>query len=205
LRNPVVAWSDKRITAEQNREILFVGRLEKDKGIDLLAAAARRIGATMTVVGDGPLRSELSAEYPEVKFLGYRQRQQVVEIAKRARVVVSPSRWRETFGLTTLEALMSGIPVVVSRFALLADEVSRHGLGLQCNPYDQDELSAILQRLLQNDELVTAMSHRAFTAAGQLANTPEQWADDLLTLYAERTRLAPDQAKCSEQRWLAAC
>ncbi len=209
LRNPVVPWSSTRVTAERNRQVLFVGRIERDKGIDLLAAAARRTGATLSVVGDGPLRNDLSIQYPEVNFLGYRERQEIAEIAQKTRILVSPSRWRETFGLTTLEALASGIPVVVSEFALIADEVSRHGFGLQCNPYDKNELAGTLQRLLQDDALVAAMSRRAFIAAGQLASTPEQWGDELLALYTQRTPLAPDQIERasggSEQRRLASC
>ncbi len=209
LRNPVVPWSGTRVTAERNRDVLFVGRLERDKGIDLLAAAVRRTGARLIIVGEGPLRKELSIQYPEVNFLGYRSRQEIADIAQKARILVSPSRWRETFGLTTLEALASGIPVVVSEFALIADEVSRHGFGLQCNPYDQNELAATLQRLLQDDGLVAAMSRRAFISAGQMASTPEQWGDALLALYTERTPLAPKQIKHalggSEQRRFASC
>jgi glycosyltransferase involved in cell wall biosynthesis len=186
LRNPVSPWCRDRIAAERNRQILFVGRLERDKGIDLLAQGARRAGASLTVVGDGPLRGELSAQYPEVSFLGYRQRHEIAAIAREARMLVSPSRWRETFGLTTLEALTSGIPVVISRFALIAHEVAEHGFGLACNPYDQDELAATLETLLRDDEMVAAMSRRAFKAAAQLTITPEQWGDELLALYTER-------------------
>jgi glycosyltransferase involved in cell wall biosynthesis len=209
LRNPVIPWCRDRVTAERNRQILFVGRLERDKGIDLLARGARRAGATLTVVGDGPLRGELSAQHPEVNFLGYRNPREIAAIAREARILVSPSRWRETFGLTTLEALMSGIPVVVSQFALIAREVAEHGFGLTCNPYDQDELAAALEIMLRDDELVAAMSRRAFAAAAQLAITPERWGDELLALYSERLsprryRTTPS-ATCSEPRRMAPC
>jgi glycosyltransferase involved in cell wall biosynthesis len=186
LRNPVSPWCCDRVEAERNRQILFVGRLESDKGIDLLARATRRVGASLTVVGDGPLRGELSVQYPEVNFLEYRLSHEIAAIAREARILVSPSRWRETFGLTTLEALTSGIPVVISQFALIAHEVAEHGFGLTCNPYVQDELAATLETLLRDDEMVAAMSRRAFKAAAQLTITPEQWGDELLALYTER-------------------
>jgi glycosyltransferase involved in cell wall biosynthesis len=209
LRNPVSPWCRDRIAAERNSQILFVGRLERDKGIDLLARGARRGGASLTVVGDGPLRGELSAQYPEVNFLGYRHPDEIAAIAREARVLVSPSRWRETFGLTTLEALTSGIPVVISQFALIAREVAEHGFGLTCNPYDQDELAATLETVLADDEMVAAMSRRAFAAAAQLAITPEQWGDELLALYTER--LSPQRhrttgnATRAEPRRMAPC
>ena len=209
LRNPVIPWCKDRVTAERNRQVLFVGRLERDKGVDLLAEAARRAGAILTVVGDGPLRGELSVQYPEVKFLGHRHPREITAIAREARILVSPSRWRETFGLTTLEALTSGIPVVVSQFALIAREVSEHGFGLACNPYDQDALAATLATLLRDDEMVAAMSRRAFLAAAQLATTPEEWGDELLALYAERLSLpqyrTTHRAIRAEPRRMAQC
>lgn len=209
LRNPVVPWCRERVAAERNKEVLFVGRLERDKGIDLLAEAARRIEATLIVVGDGPLRGELSVQYPEVNFLGYRNPQEIATIARNARIVVSASRWRETFGLTTLEALTSGIPVVVSQFALIAGEVSECGFGLTCNPYDQDALAATLATLLRDDDTVAAMSRRAFLAAGQLASTPEKWGDELVALYTERMSLPPNRTihglSRSEPRRMAPC
>jgi glycosyltransferase involved in cell wall biosynthesis len=209
LRNPVVPWCRERVAAERNNEVLFVGRLERDKGIDLLAEAARRIGATLIVVGDGPLRGELSVQYPEVHFLGYRKPQEIAAIARNARILVSASRWRETFGLTTLEALASGIPVVVSQFALIAGEVAKRGFGLTCNPYDQDELAATLKTLLRDDEIVAAMSRRAFGAATQLASTPEKWGDELVALYTERISLPHNRAiqglSRSEPRRMAPC
>ena len=209
LRNPVVPWCREKGLAERNKEVLFVGRLERDKGIDLLAEAARRIEATLIVVGDGPLRGELSVQYPEVNFLGYRNPQEIAAIARNARIVVSASRWRETFGLTTLEALTSGIPVVVSQFALIAGEVSERGFGLTCNPYDQDALATTLATLLRDDDTVAAMSRRAFLAAGQLASTPEKWGDELVALYTERMSLPPNRTihglSRSEPRRMAPC
>jgi glycosyltransferase involved in cell wall biosynthesis len=209
LRNPVIPWCRERVTAERNRQILFVGRLERDKGIDLLAESARRAKAILTIVGDGPLREELAVQYPEAKFLGYRHPHEIAAIAREARILVSPSRWRETFGLTTFEALTSGIPAVVSQFALIADEVAERGFGLTCNPYDQDELAARLQTLLRDDEMIAAMSRRAFMAAAQLTITPEQWGDELLALYTERLSPPPypttHTATPSEPRRMAPC
>ncbi|MDG9415076.1 hypothetical protein OLF88_11515, partial [Streptococcus pneumoniae] len=53
LRNPVVPWRSERVRAERNREILYVGRLERNKGVDVVAAAAREAGLPLRIVGDG--------------------------------------------------------------------------------------------------------------------------------------------------------
>ncbi|WBH17104.1 glycosyltransferase family protein [Sphingomonas radiodurans] len=62
--NPVTAWTQERIAAEQNDEVLFVGRLEATKGPDLAAAACRAAGVTLRVIGDGGCASGLRRNIP---------------------------------------------------------------------------------------------------------------------------------------------
>lgn len=183
LRNPVTPWRTERVTAENNRDVFFVGRLEKDKGVDLLARAARRAGARLRIIGDGPLSGELSRDHPEIELLGWRPRQDIGELISEARMLVVPTRWPETFGLVTVEALMSGLPVIVSRFSLIADEVVRLGLGLACDPHDEAELAAAIRRFGEDDAEVKNFSHRAFADARRLAPTPAQWCAELIGLY----------------------
>jgi glycosyltransferase involved in cell wall biosynthesis len=183
LRNPVMPWCGTRVAAERNRDIFFIGRLEADKGVDLLARAARCAGARLRVIGDGPLAAELARDHPEIDLLGWQPREAIAALIGSARLVVAPTRWRETFGLVVLEALLSGIPVVVSRFALISADIERIGAGIACNPYDEAALAAAIAGLLADDATVAAMSRRAVAAARALAPTPAQWCDDLLGLY----------------------
>jgi len=186
LRNPVTPWRTTRVSAERNKDVFFVGRLEKDKGVDLLARAARRAGARLRVVGDGPLRQTLAEEYPEVELLGWRSANQIAALAAEARMVVVPTRWRETFGLVALEALMSGIPVIASRFCLISDEIVRHRFGLACDPLDEVALVGAIKELAGDDDLVREISCRAFTLARGLAPTPTEWCDDLINSYEHK-------------------
>jgi glycosyltransferase involved in cell wall biosynthesis len=186
LRNPVTPWRTTRVPAERNKDVFFVGRLEKDKGIDLLARAARRAGARLRVIGDGPLGQTLAEEYPEVDLLGWRSAKQIAALAAEARMVVVPTRWRETFGLVALEALMSGIPVIASRFCLISDEIVRHRFGLACNPLDEVALAGAIEDLARDNDLVREMSCRAFTQARRLAPTPSEWCDALINGYERK-------------------
>lgn len=186
LRNPVTPWRADRVAAERNRDVLFVGRMDHDKGADLAARAARAAGVRLRLIGDGPLGPEIARNYPEAERLGWRTRDEIAEIAARARLVVSPSRARETFGLVVLEALTSGIPVIVSRHAALADEILAGGFGAACDAHDEPALVAAIATLAQDDRLVAAMSRKAAAAAGRLAPTAERWCDALLALYAGR-------------------
>lgn len=186
LRNPVRPWRSTRVPVERNRDVFFVGRLDEDKGVDLLAAAARLADVRLQLIGDGPLAPAIMRHNPEAELLGWRSRGQIAELIGGARLLVAPTRCRETFGLAPVEALMSGIPVVMSRFALIADEIVENGFGIACDPYDVHRLAATLRHFCADDPMVKAMSRRAFAAARQLAPNEEQWRDRLLAIYRER-------------------
>ena len=183
LRNPVSPWRSRRIAAERNRSLLYVGRLELDKGVDTLAAAARSIGAPLTIVGDGPLRDTLRDLCPGVELLGRQPPEAIGAIAATARLAVLPTRVRETFGLVAIEAAMSGLPVVSSTSALVTDELVAIGAGLPCAPGDPDALARRLAALLGDDGTVEAMSRSGFAAARALAPTEDQWGARLLDIY----------------------
>ena len=183
LRNPVMPWRTTRVPAERNRDVMFVGRIEEDKGISQLAAAAREADVSLRVIGDGPLAGDLQKKYPEVTFLGWRPRQEIGQLIRSARMLVLPSRWHETFGLVALEALMSGVPVIMSKFALLSEDLVASGFGLACDPHDIHSLGHAIRSLVDDDDRVRQLSVSAFFGARSLAPTPEQWCDELVDLY----------------------
>ena len=186
LRNPVVPWRRARVIAEQNRHVFFIGRLDGDKGADLLARAARQAGAPLRIVGDGPLAASIARDNPDAELLGWRTRDQIASLIASARMVVSPTRSRETFGLVPLEALMSGVPVVLSGSFPTSDELSRRDLAVVCDPLDERTLAVAITKLLHDDRRVRGMSLRGFTEARTFAPTPAQWCDKLVTLYRRR-------------------
>lgn len=200
VRNPVTPWLAERVPAERNREILYVGRIEHDKGIDVLLEAAQRIGAPLRVIGDGPLRPALEARYPQAMFMGRLPHAAIAELGRQARLVALPTRVRETFGLVALESLMSGIPVVTSTSALIAPEIVGLGMAKTSPPGNVPMLAQALGGLMRDDAAVAAMSHRAFAGARALAPTAEDWGESLLALYraklarAARAELAPASA-----------
>ncbi len=190
LRNPVTPWSDSRIAVENNRTVLFVGRLDHDKGAELLAQSARDAGAPLQIVGDGPLRSLLSQSYPEAELMGWQPREQVARIAKNVRIVVMPTGSRETYGLVAFEALTSGIPVIISSFASTSDEISRKGLGYVCDPYDLSRMAELLRLTAADDEGLRLMSERAYGLRSALVLSPERWGERLMAVYQHANRAA---------------
>ncbi|MNZ37173.1 GDP-mannose-dependent alpha-mannosyltransferase [compost metagenome] len=87
---------------------LYVGRLATEKNLE--AFLRLELSGEKWVVGDGPLRAELEARYPETRFFGYRQGEELARFYARASVLVFPSL-TDTYGLVMLEALACGTPV----------------------------------------------------------------------------------------------
>lgn len=185
LRNPVEPWCTDRVPAEHNRTFIFVGRLDADKGADLLAAAARRAGVSLRMIGAGPLAEKLAREFPEIELAGWKDRRDIAALCQDARAIVMPSRSRETFGLSALEALTSGLPAIVSSQALLAAEVVQGGLGFDCDPHDEASLAELLAQVAGNDEVVAQMSLTAYRHARALAPTPWDWSARLMRIYSD--------------------
>lgn len=182
--NPVRAWSETRIPAEANREFVFVGRLDEEKGADLAARAARRAGVTLRIIGDGPMMDVLRAAHPEVRFSGRQSWSAVSQTVLAARALVMPSRYPEPFGLVAGEALWSGIPVVAAETALIAPAIVARGAGLSCNPRDEAAMAAAMRRIASSDAETQGMSVNAFENTRDLAQTPEAWLDQLQGIYA---------------------
>lgn len=97
----------------------YVGRLSHEKGVATLIEAAARLPYRLKVIGGGPLSEELRVKNEELKgnveFLGYRQWDDIKEIAGRARFTVIPSEWYENNPLSVIEAECIGTPVLGAR------------------------------------------------------------------------------------------
>jgi glycosyltransferase involved in cell wall biosynthesis len=180
--NPVKPFARKRIAAEKNKDIFFIGRLEFEKGADIAAEAARIVGRRLRVIGDGAFRKELLERYPEVVCEGWKTHDEINELLQEARVVVMPSRLPEPFGLVAHESLQSGIPIVAFKSAFIAKEAQELGCGIVAETPNAQSLSEAFADIDRNDR-VESMSKTAFALAAGLANTPQSWCNELIALY----------------------
>ncbi len=98
--------------------LLFVGRISKEKDVDVIARALPHLGAARArcrflFVGDGPYRAELAELIPEAIFTGYLSGAELATAYASADLFVFPST-TDTFGNVVIEAFASGLPAVVS-------------------------------------------------------------------------------------------
>jgi len=143
--------------------VLYAGQIHPDKGVDVLVEAASRLHRQgmplqVAIVGDGPgpFRESLArraAAVPGVTLAGRRPPGDLPAIYREHDLFVFPSVWREPFGLTHLEAMASGTPVIST-----ADggqgEFLRHGENAWVVPKgDPEALSEALALLVREDAL----------------------------------------------------
>jgi glycosyltransferase involved in cell wall biosynthesis len=99
---------DKGFLALPRPIAVYVGRVAIEKNID--AFLEMSWPGSKVVVGDGPERQRLQAQYPDAHFLGFRFGEDLAKHLAAADVMVFPSR-TDTFGLVNLEAMACGVPV----------------------------------------------------------------------------------------------
>ncbi|MFK0164976.1 glycosyltransferase family 4 protein [Rhizobium sp. NPDC090279] len=183
IRNPVEPFLDHPTEPWRKRDFFFVGRLEPEKGFEDAAIAARLAGVKLQVIGDGAGRTRLERDFPEVVIHGWKSKGEMRDILCDARALVVSSRVPEPFGLAALEAVTSGIPVILPDTALLGDELSMLGCGSTFQSGKVETLASGLRRLASDDMLLRLMSVNCLRRSREMAHTPASWCEALLALY----------------------
>lgn len=135
------------------RRFLFVGRLDRQKGIDILLGAMKLLppDAFAYIVGSEVVSGEKAWRIPDnVVITGWLPRDQVQAYIQSAEVVVVPSRW-EGFGLVALEAMRSSRPVIASRVGGLKDLVIDGSSGWLVEPDSVPALAQAMQVAMDSD------------------------------------------------------
>ncbi len=165
-------------------------RLSREKGIDtLLAAATQRGGMTFLVAGDGPEQAALAKSAPaNARLLG--RLDDIRPLLAAADVCVIPSR-REGQGLTALEAIAAGVPLIASRVGGLADMLVDSETALLVPPSDPDALAAALSRLQSDRRLRAKLAEAALPVVhSRYALAP--MLDAVTKIYGEVSGNAPE-------------
>lgn len=98
----------------KNKYYLYVGRIAKEKGVELFCKAISELGYKAIIVGDGSEKRELEEKYPQIEFTGWKDKEEVIKYMEGAKALIFPSIAYETAGLTIVEAQTIGIPCIVN-------------------------------------------------------------------------------------------
>jgi glycosyltransferase involved in cell wall biosynthesis len=156
--------------------LLYVGRLEREKGVDVLMRALHDVSATLAVVGDGSMRAELERLAPpgRVIFAGHVERDELSKWYAAADAFVLPSR-SDVWGMVLNEAAAAGLPLVASEVAGAAHELIETGINGYLVPADDPSALARTLRRVEGDAAWRAQAGRRSRELAQRFR-PEAWA-----------------------------
>ena len=142
--------------ALEEQYFLFVGRLEKLKGLQTLISVFRHYHrAQLLIAGTGNYESrlrQLAEGSTNVRFLGYLSGRQLQTLYRQAVAVLVPSIWFEVFGQVIIEAFRQQTPVIARNLGGMPDIISESGGGFV---YDAEE-----ELVTAMDQLLTNLSYR---------------------------------------------
>jgi glycosyltransferase involved in cell wall biosynthesis len=161
---------DTATAAHQRPYVLFVGRLERLKGVHVLLDAFRDYGELdLLIAGEGEERGELerhAAALDHVHFLGHVSQTELDGLYRGATALVVPSVGYEVFGLVVLEAFARRTPVVVHDLGALPELVQDSGGGLVYRT--PAELVEAIERLRTNRALRDELGEKGHLAVRSL-------------------------------------
>ncbi len=145
--------------------LLYVGRISREKDLDLLAGAYRRLRneklpVRLFMVGHGPYSEALAKSLPEAFFTGYLSGTELATAYASADIFVFPST-TDTFGNVILEAQASGLPVVVSDSGGPKELVADKANGLITRSHDVEDFTRAIRTLVTNRALRERMAASA--------------------------------------------
>lgn len=152
-------------TRRAGNQFVYIGRLVADKNVDVLLRAFQKVpDASLEIVGDGPERERLVTLAEELALANRVHFSGIVinsiDVLRKAYCLILPSK-REGFGLVALEALASGVPVIVS------EVVAQHGFvrdgenGLVVKTGDVGALAQAVHRMANDTALVSRLAATA--------------------------------------------
>jgi len=126
--------------------VVYAGRLDEAKGARLLMAGwdhyrstSGETGLNLVIAGGGPLGDEVAAwasTRPSVDMTGQVSGDQCAELISRARAVLLPSAWEETFGLVAVEAMAAGVPPIAAGHGSFTELITPGVDGVLFSPGD---------------------------------------------------------------------
>ena len=159
------AFWEKFGPANGEVRLLYVGRISKEKDLDVLAKAYRQLrdeglSIQLLIVGHGPYSEALSETLPDAIFTGYLKGKELATAYASADVFAFPST-TDTFGNVIIEAQASGVPVIVSDSGGPKELVEDNVNGLITKSHDVEDFSRAIRELVVDPARRERMGSRA--------------------------------------------
>lgn len=142
----------KPMNLSKEYDLIFIGRLEPNKGINLFIEAVEKMGGNGIIIGDGSLKDEINSKIKnsklKINLYGYAKDQnEIARLINKSKILVMPS-YNEGGPRVVVEALACGVPVIATPVGIVS-EIIKENLG-QITDWDADDISKKAKSILDN-------------------------------------------------------
>lgn len=138
------------VPIEEREYFMFLGRLDKLKGINLLVEAWNDIkDEELIVVGTGPEEEYIKSFIKEnnmtnVKLVGFKKKDEAMKLLSKAKALIVPSQWYEGFPMTIVESINLMVPVIANDIGSIAEIINDDRLGVINKINSQSDIKKII-------------------------------------------------------------
>jgi glycosyltransferase involved in cell wall biosynthesis len=182
IASPSDFTKEAAVDVTRNRRFICLGRLSPEKGLNLVAAAARDLNCEVVFVGEGPSRDQISSINLQAQITGWQPREQVKAYLRSARCLVLASLWYEAQPMVVAEAAAVGVPAIVADRCAGREMVENGVTGLWFRSGDYNDLRDKMT-ILQNSETAARMGRAAYDRHWKAPFTLEKHLDALEHCY----------------------
>lgn len=178
VSNPIDIGKTQKIeNIEQNDYYLYVGRVSKEKGVKIFCDIITQLNFKGIVIGDGSELESLKEQYPNIRFEGWKNTEEVKEYITKSRGLIFPSLWYEGAPLTPLEFMSQGVPCAISDKCAGREYINGKN-GVIINPYNIEDAK---KQILYMDQNLKNMSEKSYEYFKQISN--RNYAKELIKIY----------------------
>jgi glycosyltransferase involved in cell wall biosynthesis len=141
---------------------VYIGRLEENKGLKLLAEIAPKLSLPVKIIGSGVLSNELKS-VKNLELLGQMSHDQTLQYLFNAKSLLFPSLCYEGMPMTILEAFSTKTPVIASDLGAMKSMIDHRTNGLLFEPNSAQDLLGKVEMLDQNFDFQQQLASRAFS------------------------------------------
>lgn len=181
VKNPINVQNRFKVFAEKNTNYLYIGRLTKEKGPQLFCEAVKRSGVKGVVIGDGILMDELKYYYPDITFLGWMSREDIVEQLKQTRSLIFPTLWYEGSPLTVPEVQAYGIPCIITDCSSATDDI-KNGINGEIISANIESLKEAILRF-EDNRYVCRLSKNTYEMFDEKRINDKRYVENLISVY----------------------
>jgi glycosyltransferase involved in cell wall biosynthesis len=191
VRHNLIPRREER-QVDREPTVVYAGRLDEAKGLRVLMtgwdryqSTSRVPGLRLVIAGAGPLEAEVAAwasARPSVQMVGQVDGDGCSDLMSRARAVIVPSAWEETFGLVVVEAMAVGVPPIASDHGSFVELITPGVDGALFRPGDPAALALVIADVDAHPERYETYGQQARKTYEQQFN-PERNLEQLLEIY----------------------